>query len=166
MESDPYGIPESIFGTLDPELPALIGRIVILSALIESKVDSLASSLSREFQDVTAGRPFAVNLNACRTSLEQLAKDPTREKYIDTTATTLTEVAVALRARHEVAHRVWPHAGSAGWGGWKPTPKARREAESERWTDWRNFTRDELLGDVVRLVRLVDEIGDALAGAG
>ncbi len=47
--TDPYAVPSRIFGSIDPELPAMIGRIVMLSALLEHQVAVLASSVARQF---------------------------------------------------------------------------------------------------------------------
>ena len=166
MEPDPYGIPEGMFGPLDPELPALIGRIAMLSALLETRVDSLASSLSRALQSETAGRNPTDNIGACRKTLAAIEADPARAAFAARTAKLLDEIESALKARNAVIHRVWPKAGLAGWAGWKPIRKKKGDRDDREWTDWKSFSRAELVADVSRLVRLISEMGDVLAETG
>lgn len=159
MDEDQYGIPLSVFGPIDPELPALIGRIVMLSALAETKVDALASSLSRAPQSSTAGRNFGTNLGTCRTALAKL--EGPRKPFARSTLVLLNEVDEAMQARHAVVHRVWPRAAGQ-WGGWKPIPPGKRDPGAVEWSEWQDLDRERLVADVRLWVALLKRLDDAL----
>lgn len=164
VKIDAYGVPENLFGPLDPNLPALLGRIVMLAALAESKVDALASSLSMQLQSSTAGRPFIDNLRTCKKHLSDV-NDPTRKELATTTLTLLDDVEIAMRMRNTLVHRVWPIAGENRWGGWKAIPQSRRDPAAVEWTDWKDFTHEELEVEVARWVALLEALGHALASS-
>ncbi|KHL04294.1 helix-turn-helix transcriptional regulator, partial [Sinomonas humi] len=67
--ADPYWIPEEIFGYIESDLPEAIGRVVMLSALVEARIGQLLGSLtSRPFEKIS-GRDATANSKDCRAVL-------------------------------------------------------------------------------------------------
>jgi hypothetical protein len=151
MEPDPYGIPYNVLGPLDPELPALIGRIVTLAALLEARVSSLRSGLAQEPEAEFAGLQIGANLPECRK--KAVALDGRLGDLGPSLGQLLDRIENASSLRNELVHRVWAKTGLVEWAGWKPLPA--RQRDSPAWTDWRPFSRDQLAGLVDELLALI-----------
>jgi hypothetical protein len=156
MEPDPYGIPYNVLGPLDPELPALIGRIVMLAALLEARVSSLRSGLAQRPEAEFAGLQIGANLSECRK--QAVALEERLGELGPLLGQLLDRLEDASRLRNELVHRVWAKAGLMEWAGWKPLPA--RQRESQAWTDWRPFSRDQLAGLVDELLALITATTD------
>lgn len=155
---DPYGIPEGIFGAMSPELPALLGRIVMLAALLETKVEAVVSSIGTGTQDVYAGEPVRNNLQLA-IKLLALYKSTEQERQFSHRGTTiLEEIGVALEQRNALVHRVWSRSGMDEWGGWKPLRKKQRNPSSPSFTDWDDVTPADLTSLITTMVDLVEQI--------
>lgn len=128
---DEYGIPDHLFGSIDADLPAFVGRIVMVSALIEHQVAAMVAW----FQDLESNHYFAQdparNFDVCRQ----------RFRYFPAGAHTgqialgrkyLSQAKRLLGERNEVVYRVWSVASGDVWGGHKGMRrqgKGRRAAE-------------------------------------
>jgi hypothetical protein len=156
MEADPYGIPYNVLGPLDPELPALIGRVVMLAALLEARVSSLRSGLAQQPEADFAGLQVGTNLTACRK--RAVALDGRLGELGPSLSELLDRLEDANTLRNELVHRVWAQAGLREWAGWKPLPARKRD--SPAWTDWRPFSRDQLAGLVDELLALITATTD------
>jgi len=149
---------DSIFGRLDPALPTLIGKIVMLAALLEHKVAVLASSV----QDLPQAHYFAQDFSRNREDCRQRFRFFTQSSEISavTEATCfINSVAGALDMRNQIVHRVWARAESEPWGG----HKAHRGTNSALDSNWRDYTRQDLREVLQLLATLADQSSEIVS---
>lgn len=164
LDPDPYGVPGAMFGPLDPELPALIGRVVMMSALLESKLEALASALGSEPQERYAGKPVSVTVAFVLRRLELYNETERETSFVEVTRDLLTEVDSLIDLRNSLVHCVWPDAGVSGWNGWRPTHQKRQRGPE--LADWESFTRDGLIALIGDLVEKIQGVSRQIAAAG
>ena len=75
--TDSYGIPDNMFGVLPDEFPAIIGRIVMLGAVVEEKILQLAWALAQVPQTQYRGKQVSDLVKICRRHLDRLDADRT-----------------------------------------------------------------------------------------
>lgn len=164
MEPDLYGIPEGFFGPLSSELPALIGRIVMLSALLETKIWYLASSVSDETQERYSRERVSENIKLTRKRLLLYQDDEKEKKFSQSAAKLLTGAEKVLDLRNAIVHGVWPESGVGTWMLWKPQLKKR--GENMDWIMKKEFSRDDLRDAVTSIIQLVHFAEVVIAEAG
>lgn len=149
-------------------LPALIGRVVIVAALTEGKVDALLMNLSGRAQNTYAGKPVNGNIDLCRTHLRGLGGD--HEALAVKTLELLDDVDAALKRRNAVVHSLWPDNTVEVARGWRNLPPSQREealpGSEAVWTAWVEMDRERFDELIALFVRLVDRLADAIAMAG
>lgn len=165
FNEDAFGIPARYFGYLTPELPAAIGRIVMLSALLESRISALASSVENKEQAFYASNDPIENLRVCERRLPMYDRGTEERSFAASTMMLVAESRAIVSARNAIVHRVWPRAGQSGWGGWKPLRKKERGGAAE-WTEWTDYTSEGLGTLIHALIALIDRYSDAVAAAG
>jgi hypothetical protein len=169
-EADPdvtvdESVPESFFGYLSPELPAAIGRIVMLSALLESKVAALASSVENREQAFYASNEVSENIRICERGLPLYSRTNDESRFAISAMAVVDEARSVLSARNAIVHRVRPRAGLAGWGGWKPLRRKER-GTSVTWAEWTDDSPDDLSLLIGSLVDVIERYADIIATAG
>lgn len=152
-ESDEFGIPVNMFGPIDPELPALVGRIVMLTALLETKLAALSAAIADDPQGAYYGRPPRANVSFCIERLTGLGGSPAEDAWAASATALVERCHSAMKRRNSVVHRVWSKAGRDAWGGWKPAPSGSAHASA----DWRDWTRESLLQFIHELVALTQD---------
>lgn len=158
-------VPESFFGHLSPELPAAIGRIVMLSALLESKLAALASSVENKEQAFYASNDPSENIRICERRLPLYIGSDDESRFAQSGLSLVDETKSVLSARNAIVHRVWPRAGQAGWGGWKPLRRKER-GNSVAWTEWADYSPGDLSALIEALVDVIRRYADLIATAG
>jgi hypothetical protein len=164
MDADPYGIPENFFGPLDPELPALIGRVTMLATLLELKLAHLASSIDNGMQHTYISATASDNLRLCRQRLKLYNGSDMEVDFANRTQALLPRIRRAVTDRNDVVHRIWPHASPGQWAGWKA--KRHLDSDNPEWTTWDEYTHEWFTDLAARLIKLIDETSDAIAYAG
>lgn len=152
---DNFGVPDHVFGPLDPDLPALIGRIVMLGALLETKVAALRSALEGVPEATVASIALGTNLRESMSELHRF-EGVAPPAFLEDARALLSRVSSANQMRNSIVHRVWSHAGVAEWAGWKPT--RADEVKPPEWTDWKRYTREGLMSFLAELVALEREV--------
>ena len=116
--ADQYGVPDALFGPIDEALPALIGRIVMVSAMIEYQVAAMAGSV----QDLESNRYFAQdparNFGVCK-RLFRYFTSPAHLHQLSVGKEYLSRAKALLAERNEIVHRVWSVTAGDTWGGHK-----------------------------------------------
>lgn len=158
-------VPEAFFGYVSPELPAAIGRIVMLSALLESKLAALASSVENKEQAFYASNDASENIRICERRLPLYIRTDDESRFAESALAVVDETRSVLGARNAIVHRVWPRAGQAGWGGWKPLRRKER-GTSVTWTEWTDYSPDDLSSLIEALVDVIERYADVVAAAG
>jgi hypothetical protein len=145
---DKYSIPDSIFGYVPEEFYALMGRVVMLGAFLESRLENLLVSMSRSPQDEHAGKHAGLLLKHCRLAL---ASQPSEVKLLATEV--LDRAEKALRKRNELVHSVWPSPTLDRASGWSSVPGALRQhpGHPTRWAETSESDLHALIGQMVAL---------------
>lgn len=157
-----------MFGFVPGWLPDLVGRVVMVAALVEGKVDALLMNLSAELQSTHAGKPVLSNIRTIRARLDQIeAQFP---DLAESTRLLLVDVERALKRRNAVVHSLWPDNSqdvARGWRNLPPNQRAESEAgHAQVWTDWIEMDSARFADLFGELVDLVDRLVDAIARCG
>ncbi len=157
-----------MFGFVPDWLPTLIGRVVMLAALTEGKVDALLMNLSGRLQSTYAGKPANGNLELCRMHLRKLGHED--EAFAAKTLQLLDDVDAALKRRNSVVHSLWPDSSVEVARGWRNLPPGQRDdavpGSEAVWTAWVEMDPERFDELVVLFVQLADRLADAIATAG
>jgi hypothetical protein len=124
--TDDFGVPDNFFGSAPERFYGLVGRVVLLSSLVEQCVLALTWTLDRaKTQDEHAGKSGKALLDICRlkvNSLPELKADG---------GPLLDRTEAALGERHGIVHSLWPNPGRNGAYGWRPVRGQRRSTPRE-----------------------------------
>jgi hypothetical protein len=163
LQPDMYGIPENAFGPLNPELPGAIGRVVMLSALIEARIEHLLAGLTTDLPPTFTGKDVSANILVCEKLLVGYDQNDSERRFSSATAILLREAATALRSRNGIVHRVWARAGVGEWWGWKPRPASQRKKAPNEIHDYLGITPEDFQALITKLVEVLDGINKAVA---
>lgn len=157
--SDTCGIPDNMFGPVPEQFFGLLGRIVMVTSLLELRVLDLLTELEQIPQQVHAGRPGAELIKACRRRLGDY--DPA---FAEAAAAVLDRVRDALHRRNAVVHSIWPAPRAESAYGWRPLPKGQRQRASS-WLPYQSLevSAAQLRELVAGCVAMVDDL-DRLRG--
>lgn len=101
-------IPGNVFGVIDPLLPEMIGRIVMLAALLEHKVACIAASVENEPQDLYFAQNFSQNLDVWKLRSPLSSLNESENRIVERCGRFIAKVELVLKERHDIVHRVWP----------------------------------------------------------
>ena len=152
-----HGLAE-FFGDVPEWLPVLIGEVVILSGLLEARLEMLAATLSMRGQSAAAGRMPEDSIRTCTQALDRLEEDGVAD--VTDARQLLLDAQNVVRQRNEVVHAVW-RPSSRGQVKAARHVRAKRRSSDAEWLDWDDWTRERLqglaadLGDVLRRMRPV-----------
>jgi hypothetical protein len=150
--SDRYGIPNKTFGLVPEAFYGMVGRVAMLSALLELRLLDLRTELCRAPQDAYTGQSGTTLIGECRARLPQY-----EPAFADTAGVVLGAAREALLKRHEVIHSVWPEPGLDSAYGWRPVPERRRKTPGQTYVNV-TLGPGELAGFIATLVDLVHEV--------
>ena len=119
MDPDNFGIPPRLFTVSNPELPALIGCVVMLATLLENKVWAITISVANGPQEQYAGRPTVDNIKTIKKRLPYFQDSPREVQFVGEVNTFIEAVELLLPKRNDLVHRVWSHGDSGKSVGWK-----------------------------------------------
>ncbi|MGH3873641.1 MAG: hypothetical protein ACRDSR_19380 [Pseudonocardiaceae bacterium] len=160
--SDAYGIPDNMFGQVPETFFGMLGRIVMVTALLELRLLDLRTELERAVQDEHAGESAAQLIDGCRKRLDDY--DPA---FAETARAVLDRARTALDSRNAVVHSIWPAPGIDGAYGWRPVRSPKREPP---WQSLESITVNgsqlrDLIANSAGLVRDVDRLRESAPGA-
>lgn len=133
--SDQWGVPVRMFGPVEEDFYGLVGRVVLLSTLLEDRLHVFFCALSGAPQSQLAAAPGAILIKQCSRRLDRLPADRRSEA-----STVLIEAEEALRRRNEVVHSLWPFADRSAKSAAGVCPEAARRTLNTEWSG-RSFTR-------------------------
>lgn len=150
--TDQYGVPESMFGPVPEEFYGLVGRVVMLSTLVEDRILMLLWALDDEPQPTHAGKPFWQLRQLIEQHVDSLASDLRAE-----IANVVSRVAAAMDRRNGLVHSLWPNPTLEQAQGWrsKRVPKGTPGDSEIVWTP---TSARAMTDDIVELTALNDEI--------
>jgi hypothetical protein len=143
---DAYGVPSNIMGPHPEEFFSLMGRIVVLAALLEYNVCVFYEHLLGTQPSVPARLSFKTLVKGCRDGLGVLP-EADREMAKDF----LNRAEAVVLKRHTYAHSLSPAQASGELFFWKPSRRANDPA-----TFTKRGTLAEMRDDLQDLVALCD----------
>lgn len=146
------------FGPVPAWLPATIGQVVMLSALLEQRVEGLAALLSCRDQSEVAGQAFSESVRTCRNALDRLGTAGAPE--IVEARRVLTDIEKTIGRRNVVVHAVWRRTDAESLKTAQHIRSKQRPASSE-WLAWEHWSRErleELVDDLVAALRAIRPI--------
>lgn len=142
-------------GDVPEDFYAVVGRIVMVSAVLELKLLNLAQGLDRKNpQSAYAGKPAGRLI----TSTRKLLDTPGMENFRDDGNALLSRVAAVLEDRNAVVHNAWPNPTLKDASGWRPVmPRSKRTSSGD---DNLHLDVDEAWWHdlILRLVQLVEDL--------
>lgn len=140
-------MPESLLvGGMTEELFGYVGRVTVLTSLVEARVDGMASSWS------AGNSPIGAQIKALRRVASHLQDSQGKTRCVRF----FDDVARLRDYRHKVVHSVWPRE----WFGWRPAqPGVAAGAPARTF----NTTRDELRAHVVLAASLIEDVNTVAA---
>ncbi|MEY9853141.1 hypothetical protein ABH923_002819 [Leifsonia sp. EB41] len=159
---DRFGLPDNMFGPIDDDFAGALGRIAMLGALIESKVDNLVASLDHNPQSRYAGDGVGQQLTNARKIINNRipARPTVSEPHREQIRTLLQRIETTMFERNELLHGVWARPSFVNGLSWRHLPKGQRDAPHE-WTRGRPTTAEDLYAVIAEMVAVVGEIQDA-----
>ena len=157
VRTDESLIPPGLFapGEIDQRLPAFIGEIVMLSALLDKDVASMAMSVQDRDQNVYLAQDVSLNIKVCRRRFRYFDQ-PWQKEVIAQASEFLAEVEQAANERNEIVHRVWSIAVGEVWGGYKGSRASDASLqETERAAGWK-YTPARMESIIENLVALAE----------
>ncbi|MCX2746258.1 hypothetical protein OOZ51_00325 [Arthrobacter sp. MI7-26] len=168
--SDPYGIPDNMFGDVPEEFPGLVGRVVMMAALVELKVGHLLMNLPKggETQATHAGKPIKGLIELCQARLAarstEFPLEPTAPA--EKISALLESVKTTLEQRNGVVHSVWPSSSMDGANGWRHVHVKGQSGRQTEWTRWIDMSEAKFRELILLLSKQVDELSDAIGMTG
>ncbi|RYU15551.1 hypothetical protein [Nocardioides iriomotensis] len=150
--TDQYGVPESMFGPVPEEFYGLVGRVVMVSTLVEDRTLMLLWALDDQPQPTHAGKPFWQLRQLIEQRLDDVASDLRAE-----IAAVMSRVSEAMDRRNGLVHSLWPNPSLEEAQGWrsKRVPNGTPGGSEIVWTP---TSEQAMAGDLLELVELNDEI--------
>jgi hypothetical protein len=145
FSSDRYRVPGRFFRDVPEDFYGLVGRVAMLSALLEDRLHVLYCALAGAHQDKLAGESGTRLVKECRERLDRL-----RDEHRAEAAAFLDRAQAALNRRHEVVHSLWPFTEGPDARGWRDT-----RSQLAKWTE---LTASDLPMLVTDFVGLVDDV--------
>lgn len=143
-----------MFGQVPDEFYALVGRIALVSTLLEDRMLGLLWALDDQPHPTHAGRP------ASQIKAEIEARFATRrcdlcEELVIEVEQLLSDVSDALDRRHALIHSLWPNPTADHAQGWR-SRRLHRSLGGGSEILWTQTSVEILRTDLARVVDLVD----------
>lgn len=151
MARDSYGIPDNMFGEMPDELPALIGRIIMVWAVMEQHLHGLACGMAL-VPDTSLYGSAEQMTGKCREHLDAL---PVRRR--PAVSSLLDEIDEAREKRNDVAHNLWPHPHPDRFWGWRLTRKGKKTVKVTV-----DYTKSDLQDLLDKVCGFVPRLEDAM----
>lgn len=152
---DQYGVPDNMFGHVPEEFYGMIGRVVMVAAVLEMRLWDLATNLDGHDRQKHAGKSAKQLEEVCRPLLAE-QQDPVLREQGDHL---LVRVREALNDRNDVVHRLWPSTRLDEAFGWRPVRSTLRDVPHGSTRAVRKAAPD-MRRLIVRLAELVGDLGE------
>jgi hypothetical protein len=160
-----FEIPQGLFGFVPEALPRLIGKVVMLAALLETKIEALASQLDNHPQAFFGGRGPGANSEIIRARLPLYQSTPDEVALSLRIESFLVDANNALELRNFIVHGVWPSTNRRGWWAWKPI-RQKRGVNSPRWIDDKTLVAGDFVSLCGELNKLIERAAPLIAYSG
>ncbi len=165
VADDDYEIPDGLFGFVPEALPRLIGKVVMLAALLETKIEALASQVDDHPQAFFGGRGPGANSDTIRERLALYQSTPDEVAFSLRVMSFLKDANEELELRNFIVHGVWPATDRPGWWGWKPI-RQKRGVSAPVWIDDKTLEASDFIALCEELYELIERAAALIPYAG
>jgi hypothetical protein len=162
MDFDNFGIPPRLFVVTNPELPVLIGCVVMLAAFIESKVWAITVSVANDPQDQYAGLSGAENIKTIKKRLRLFTAGRREQEFVEKVTAFIDDVDALLKERNALVHRVWSHGDATESAGWRQVPPSQRK-NGQDWIEVEAYTPQKLKQLIAEFVLVAERAWDIVS---
>ncbi|WP_163511581.1 hypothetical protein [Fodinicola acaciae] len=173
--SDEYGIPDNMFGYVPPEVYDIVGRITMLAAVLDMKLQHLTEALhtlafavggADDAVFARAGDSRTALIKCCRKTVEHLAAAGDSGSLRAEVCAFLDGAEAALNERNDVVHSVWSNPRTDPLYGWR---YARPKQRDEGGPPVRSYLPSvqqlkDLIGTFVALINHVQQLLPIVSG--
>jgi hypothetical protein len=153
--SDRFGVPDNMFGAVPDDFYGLVGRIALVSTLLEDKVMTMLGSLDTKPHPTYAGLPTSQVVPQIRKTLKHHAEVLGEDLVVEIDEA-LTASTTALNERHALVHSLWPNPTMEKAQGWRSKRVKGSEHGSEIiWTETSKEKLQTCLDELVRMSAVV-----------
>ncbi len=153
---DAFGVPANMLGSVPEEFYAVVGRVVMVSAIVELRLWDLAQVLDRtKPQHEYAGKSAQQMINCCG----ELLAVPEFADLRDEGTALLRRIQTAFKDRNTVVHSAWPSPTLETAFAWRPVTANKRLRSDPDFTLHLDTDEAWFRDLILRLVRLVDDLG-------
>ena len=163
--TDAYEIPTGVFPHHSPRLPDNIGKVVMLAAVLETKIESLASGVDNRYQEVHGGGGLAGSAPTIRRRLRLYNQNPYEISFANRTEPFLVASKRVLDERNFIVHGVWAKTTDAGWWAWKPR-RYRKGVNGGNWIEGKELAESDFVRICDELIDLIREAQELFSIAG
>lgn len=155
VEPDRFGIPGNTFGSVPEDFYGAVGRVVMLSALIENQFEFVVTTLDRRPESEYAGQP----IGELRRRLDRIAENrELSQQLLDARA----EIIDVLAERNAIVHSLWPSPTMELARGWRTVVERMRGPSGEHVV-WVEHDSKTLTALIERLLALHSTLRDLFA---
>lgn len=151
--TDPWDIPESLFGPVPEEFYAVVGRVTMLAALVDDMLLRLAWSLTDAVQSVHSGKSGGLLEEVCRAAVVGFSVELATD-----VETTLDEVNEARQLRNAVVHSVWPNPTVDGAFGWRAVIPKKNDGQQTKAFQTNREAFEQLIDALVDQIARLDQL--------
>ena len=152
---DSYGIPDNLFGQVDERFYGGLGRVVVLSALLDDMLVRLRQSLVNEFQSVSAAK-FGKDIRELCLDAAESAPPHLRDEV-----RAIIKQAQRLHAqRNKYVHGIWAQPKLDKALAWIPAIEQPYEAQTV--IEWFEIDEARISSDIEAFARKLVTVIDAL----
>lgn len=150
MTVDRFGVPDNLLGPHHEDFFGLIGRITLLSALLESRAFSLLQALGNYAQNQNAHYTMSRIIKEAQKELEahRAVIEPVERAAIDAFLSAASDCA---KQRNVYVHSLWPVQAAGTYYGWTFAPRGT----PTRSTSHVRLSREEVIADLNRIVSAI-----------
>ena len=147
MDTDSYGLPSQIFGPHPDEFYGAVGRVALLSALLEQQLADIRHTLARARQGEYTHQPVSQQIEIATKLASSLP-----EERMTTVGGYLSRARAAVEQRNAVIHSIFPAQSSGELIGHRPVRDKTVLDGSASWTriDFKGLR--DLIGELAQLV--------------
>jgi hypothetical protein len=156
---DAYGIPSSFFGSVSDEFYGMVGRVVLVAALLEDRLLCLLWALDRAPQPTHAGKLRSELMTLCREKASVLSAN-----LRDDMIAFLDDSDRVFDQRNAIVHSVWPDPSLTSARGWRSVVEKRRQVPHD-YTVWIATDESKLRALLAEMVSLVERCNSLEAAA-
>lgn len=144
-----------MFGPVPDDFYGLVGRIALVSTLLEDKVMTMLYSLDTKPHPTYSGKPASQIAPEIRKRLDRLA-EVLGQGLVDQIETALAASTMVLEERHALIHSLWPNPTMEMAQGWRSKRVKGSENGSEiTWTETNKEKLQACLNELVRMCEVV-----------